>query len=91
MVLVKKLRARFRNASKHLEINIGVLRNRDVTKTRGSGEQFWAAVLTKESDFVFKNKAKALFAAFQTSYENVHILGAMALTKGRLKQINNSC
>ena len=45
--LTKISRARFRNASKIIEINIGVFQNRDVTKTRGNGEQIWVVVLTK--------------------------------------------
>ena len=59
-VLTKKLRARFRNASKHIEITIGVLRNRDVTKTRGNGERFWAVVLTKIPRARFRNASKHL-------------------------------
>ena len=47
VVLTKIPRARFRNASKIIEINIGVFQNRDVTKTRGNGEQIWVVVLTK--------------------------------------------
>ena len=64
-VLTKIHRARFRNASKHIEINMGVLRNQDVTKTRRNNDKLCATVLTKKLWARFRNTSKSTWGYFE--------------------------